>query len=57
MIRSVQSRVARVGQQYIILKILYLVYGRKGMLGYMAKTPTFTSLILRMTEGRGQRGW
>ena len=54
MIRSVQSRVARVGQQYIIL---YLVYGRKGMLGYMAKTPTFTSLILRMTEGRGQRGW
>ena len=52
MIRSVQSRVARVGQQYIILKILYLVYGRKGMLGYMAKTPTFTSLILRMTEGR-----
>ena len=28
-----------------------LVYGRKGRLGYMANTLTFTSLILRMTLG------
>ena len=28
-----------------------IVYGRKGRLGYMANTLTFTSLILRMTLG------
>ena len=32
-------------------KTLCLVYGRKGRLGYMANTLTFTSLILRMTLG------
>ena len=36
---------------------LCLVYGRKGRLGYMANTLTFTSLILRMTEGCRRRGW
>ena len=30
---------------------LCLVYGRKGRLGYMANTLSFTSLILRMTLG------
>ena len=34
-----------------LIKTLYLVYGRKGRLGYMAKTLTFTSLVLRMTLG------
>ena len=28
-----------------------LVYGRKGRLGYTAKTVTFTSLVLRMPLG------
>ena len=32
-------------------RTLCLVYGRKGRLGYMANTLTFTSLILRMTPG------
>ena len=32
-------------------KTLCLVYGRKGRLGNMANTLTFTSLILRMTLG------
>ena len=30
---------------------LCLVHGRKGRLGYSAKTPAFTSLILRMSLG------
>ena len=30
---------------------LYLVYGRNERLGFMAKTLTFTSLVLRMTLG------
>ena len=34
-----------------LLETLCLVYGRKGRLGYMANTLTFTSLILRMTLG------
>ena len=42
---------------FITKQTLCLVYGRKGRLGFMANTLTFTSLILRMTgDLRGVAG-
>ena len=43
--------------QWVVEDFVLSVWELKGRLGYMAKTLTFTSLVLRGSEGCRRRGW